>query len=555
MLLYIISSLLFLFITSGLGFILLSKLKYNFPVFTSSTFTLIYFTGFIFISLMTGYLSLIIPINHVFTIIISIFTMIGIYQLRGSLKHIFKNHLNFTFIDFLVLAFIFIFLTFFSSVGIRNFDSTLYHIQAIKWINLFSVVPGLGNLHERFAFNSMFFPISAALSVNTFIGHREFMIYPLNTISFFVFLNFHYFRIKKYWRLRDYKSIIFSIFLCFLTLIYLLKWVSSPSPDVICALLTMFLLQWIFFKESFDKLLTVIIFCLICLCLTYKLSLVTLMILAFFLYKKNKGVEFTFLLSVTGLIVVLPFLIRNYFLSGYLIYPFPHFDFFNPDWKIPISKVIDMQIIIKSFAIYPLQDSQEVLKSPIYKWLPIWFEMKDSLMKLLLIISNLFLILSLCYGLYLKNKKLILLSMFMTITFLFWFLQAPDPRFIYGIIFFAVSYFIYILTGLLFKKMNDFYFKFFIAFILFGFISLTGYTYFKMVQSYKSNLALLLFPRSFYKDFPIVYPKKHINNFEFYYPSYGDACFNLPLPCSPSDRNADVYLRGKSLNDGFKIGK
>ncbi|EMO63800.1 hypothetical protein LEP1GSC133_1179, partial [Leptospira borgpetersenii serovar Pomona str. 200901868] len=34
------------------------------------------------------------------------------------------------------------------------YDSGLYHIQSIKWIQEYSVVPGLANLHGRFGFNS-----------------------------------------------------------------------------------------------------------------------------------------------------------------------------------------------------------------------------------------------------------------------------------------------------------------------------------------------------------------------------------------------------------------
>ena len=38
---------------------------------------------------------------------------------------------------------------------------------------------------------------------------------------------------------------------------------------------------------------------------------------------------------LTGCVVIAPFLIRNYYLSGYLIYPFPAIDLFDVPWKIP----------------------------------------------------------------------------------------------------------------------------------------------------------------------------------------------------------------------------
>src|SRR5688572_15778226 len=38
-----------------------------------------------------------------------------------------------------------------------NPDTNIYHAQAIHWIESYPVVPGLGNLHGRLAFNSSWF--------------------------------------------------------------------------------------------------------------------------------------------------------------------------------------------------------------------------------------------------------------------------------------------------------------------------------------------------------------------------------------------------------------
>ena len=52
-----------------------------------------------------------------------------------------------------------------------NYDSGLYHFQVIRWIREFPVVPGLGNLHSRYAFNVSFFPAVAAWDVHPLWGH------------------------------------------------------------------------------------------------------------------------------------------------------------------------------------------------------------------------------------------------------------------------------------------------------------------------------------------------------------------------------------------------
>lgn len=60
------------------------------------------------------------------------------------------------------LLWITIFAIFFSvaaSTPPTVYDTSLYHNQAIQWIEKFGVVKGLGNLHNRLAYNSSFFAL------------------------------------------------------------------------------------------------------------------------------------------------------------------------------------------------------------------------------------------------------------------------------------------------------------------------------------------------------------------------------------------------------------
>lgn len=57
-----------------------------------------------------------------------------------------------------VLILIIAYLTAVRATGpVENYDTGLYHLDAIRWIEQFSIVPGLGNLHGRLAFNSSYF--------------------------------------------------------------------------------------------------------------------------------------------------------------------------------------------------------------------------------------------------------------------------------------------------------------------------------------------------------------------------------------------------------------
>ena len=55
---------------------------------------------------------------------------------------------------FLILVVIW---AFFTSRGYIHYDTDLYHAQSIRWLEEYGIVPGLANLHERFAYNSSFF--------------------------------------------------------------------------------------------------------------------------------------------------------------------------------------------------------------------------------------------------------------------------------------------------------------------------------------------------------------------------------------------------------------
>ncbi len=53
---------------------------------------------------------------------------------------------------------------------LRHFDTSFYHLTTLEWIQAYPVVPGLGNLHGRLAFNSSFTLYAAMLDVGHWSG-------------------------------------------------------------------------------------------------------------------------------------------------------------------------------------------------------------------------------------------------------------------------------------------------------------------------------------------------------------------------------------------------
>ncbi len=53
------------------------------------------------------------------------------------------------------------------------YDSGLYHLNAVRWASEYAIVPGLGNLHDRLAFNNAHFLYMALLDVGPFTGRSH----------------------------------------------------------------------------------------------------------------------------------------------------------------------------------------------------------------------------------------------------------------------------------------------------------------------------------------------------------------------------------------------
>ncbi len=78
-----------------------------------------------------------------------------------------------------ITLFVVIFLTvlLISSNFSSNPDTGIYHAQAIRWMETYPAVPGLGNLHSRFAYNSQWLVLNAFFSFS-FLGLQSFHVLP-----------------------------------------------------------------------------------------------------------------------------------------------------------------------------------------------------------------------------------------------------------------------------------------------------------------------------------------------------------------------------------------
>lgn len=154
------------------------------------------------------------------------------------------------------------------------YDSGMYHIPTIHWYERFRVIPGLGNLHGRLAFNSSYFLASAAFGFTALAGQT---LYALNGFVLIVFGTYIIHRIGKPAPLPGLGAL--QVLVLGLALYYLLYPISAPSPDIWATLLPVFVfLFWLDQTPETSPVRGFVIVLLGLLCVTVKLGTVPLLL-------------------------------------------------------------------------------------------------------------------------------------------------------------------------------------------------------------------------------------------------------------------------------------
>lgn len=254
-----------------------------------------------------------------------------------------------------------------------QYDTGLYHAQAIRWIEEYGVVPGLGNLHMRLAYNSAFMSLQALFSLGWLVGQS---LHSLN--GFFCLAALIY--VCATIRLWGSKSLRTSDFLkCVMAVFVVQKRydIASSGTDIWAMLLVLYILiKWSEYWESGRE--DGRLYGWLCLvgvyAATVKLSAASVVILALYplyLFIKDKKGKAICAHVAAGLFILIPYLIRNVIISGYLVYPYGGLDLFDPDWKMDKAVLAEDSLDIKMFA-RGLTSAAEYDNS-FFGWIPGWF--------------------------------------------------------------------------------------------------------------------------------------------------------------------------------------
>lgn len=436
-----------------------------------------------------------------------------------------------------------------ASRGIIHYDTGLYHAQSIRWIEEMGVVPGLGNLHSRLAYNSSSFCLSALYSF-AFLGRQSF-----HACGGFLALLLALTCMEAFQKGRRKKPLL-SDFVRMMGIYYLLiifDEMVSPASDYFMVLTVFYMLiRWLDLLEKDEKsYLPYAMLCVMCVwVLTIKLSGALLLLLtikpAVMMLKEKKGKEIAKFLSL-GLMTALPFFIRNIILSGWLVYPFTFIDLFSFDFKIP-----------KGMADYDAREIQvwgrgyhDVTRyeEPLTVWMKDWAMALDTTNKvfLLLALSSLIMLAGLCVYAVLKRKRemadFLLVSGTLAVSFLFWLTSAPLIR--YGCVYLWVLP--VLVWGFFYLKISpglDRYRIFFILVLLAGMYKSGAF----IGETVKAAGTEYLIWQKDYENFDTTAYQLH--GYTFYYPKQGDRTGYKDFPAAPV-KAADIF-RGDTLKEGFR---
>lgn len=435
-----------------------------------------------------------------------------------------------------------------TSRGYMHYDSDLYHAQSIRWIEEYGIVKGLGNIHVRFAYNSSIFALSALYSMRDIAGQSLHTVNGLIALLLSIELLEGF---KKRFALSDFARL--GAFY-YLTLIY--RDIVSPASDYCVMCLVFYIvIRWLSYLEAEEKQIAPYgLLCVMCVYgVTLKLTAGVLLVLlikpAYVLLKERRYKEIA-VFFVTGLFVLVPWVVRTALISGYLLYPFPALDVLSVDWKIDAAAAALDAAEIKTWG--RGLNNAALVGLPIDEWFPNWFQTTLPVTGKLLILADMACILILAgFGAYLIVKVIqkehvheladqLLVLAAVAASYLFWQLSAPLLRYGYAYVLLLIM----LTAGLVYRKIRRNGAVLCCAVILILTLKVISFV------SYVFDVADQFYYMS-QQDYGVYDLDSFVvEGITFYYPKSGDRVGYVNFPAVPG--REEIVFRKTHIRNGFK---
>lgn len=446
-----------------------------------------------------------------------------------------------------------------------SYDAGLYHLNAIKWAKSYPIIPGIGSLHGRLAFNSSYFLYlgvldSLPLAVRSYhlAGGLLLLVLTGQLVS----------GLPSPSSLRT-NSISFqnaySVILLFpvLVLLYRYPTTSTDLPILIVGVISSLYLGKLIFSQPSRSRAFGFIFIIAILSavgITIKLSYVILgglnivIAIGYYFWRFRCVLYLNTIRNYIGeiiipltaaIVIVAPWIIRGYILSGYPFFPMS-IGSLPFDWKVPEAIAYENARAIRSWARWPGMSHDVVLGS--WRWLGPWFSaVSADLFRFDIPVA---LVLSGVAGIVIVRRridkphrlKIVLFLIPAIASLLYWFIFAPDLRFLGAPIYIIgaglIASTICVVQGRIMKIVVYFFISICLIWALLGVISRFADPIKDYIQPPPTSLVV----------------KSTLSSQAIYTPLRGDQCWDSPLPCTPYF-NPNLRLRRQGdLSSGFKFG-
>ncbi|HSD11245.1 MAG TPA: hypothetical protein VLF14_09685 [Candidatus Binatia bacterium] len=433
-------------------------------------------------------------------------------------------------------------------------DTGLYHGQAIRWIEELGVVPGLGNLHARFAIDSVWFVLEALFGFSS-LGFGP--LHALNgwlslCLISFLFLGVNELLVGRRSASGWAKLILLA---CWLPLVA--GFISSPTPD-----LAVTVVLWLAFLLAYDAaedegsialhewapvLAVIATFAVLIKVSAAPAMLLTIPVLV---GAWRSGKPRALLVAALIAAMVIPLELRQLVLSGYPLFPLPDLDPFDFDWQMPRAAVLNIAGWIRSWARMPGRRPEEVLQMQLWEWLPSWIERLRNADRVLLIAIPLAASVlgarRLLRGRFTRPTPRLWVDATLAAGVAYWFVLAPDPRF--GLGFFPVLGAVLVARVLApgLARLPAAAISMALGAVL---VAEVG-TLYRSHPAAIASLAVRVLRPAPYRVEPTEEAKG--TNFTVLIPRRGDCCWYDPFPCTPYRPDANLERRGTGWGAGFR---
>lgn len=444
------------------------------------------------------------------------------------------------------------------------YDSGLYHLQLVRWATTYPIVPGLGNLHGRLAFNSSYF-LYVALLEN--IPHALHGSHLANGLLFLALAAQILLAVRK---LRGDSVLGFTSWTGAMLLVPLFYYASilnaaSPTPDA-----AVFVLEILLFMKLADMAMNVVarapastsalaqVMFLAATGISIKLSFAVfgasaiLVAAGLWLRGQNPGEAWLcrniWRVLLPGVLVLAVWMMRGAILSGYPLYPSTAISV-SVDWRVTINQATEEANWIRSWGRAPGLPWETVLGNR--DWVRPWLEGVWINHRFQIVFPFGLALLSLILWLSIRFQRAILaLGRLYAILppifgIAFWAVSAPNPRFVGALLWITAAGVVALLAQELTHRHS------YMGLGLVGAVIVLqcwmAGTSLLPNFDLKANSSLQVVPTPDMESF-ITSSGLHL-----WVPASGDQCWNAPLPCTPYP-NSNLILRNEAtLARGFMI--